>query len=216
MKLRCQPGDKIGGLYQVHQALMGGMPLQGTGTQSARVGKVDLRLDLDTNLPFALKTFQGRFLTNPKLRKTSENEASRQGRQAIEVRSSLLMKNFFDWYAAPLRPPLNEATVQRYAAEPREQGVRASSIDQRLGAICKLAREGANSKSLPEPVAGGFKVVKGVRRERRRAENWLTREQAQQLINAPMRCVSKSGSQSIRLLGLQEPFAHLICLPKIC
>ena len=50
---RYQPGDKIGGRYQVHQALMGGM------------GEVYLCLDLETNLPFALKTFQQRYLTNP-------------------------------------------------------------------------------------------------------------------------------------------------------
>jgi hypothetical protein len=42
--------------------------------------------DLYTNLPFAFKTFQERYLTNPKLRKTSDNEVSRHGRQAIEVR----------------------------------------------------------------------------------------------------------------------------------
>ena len=47
---RYQPGDKIGGRYQVHQALMGGM------------GEVYLCLDLETDQPFALKTFQQRFL----------------------------------------------------------------------------------------------------------------------------------------------------------
>ena len=59
---RYQPGDKIGGRYQVHQALMGGM------------GEVYLCLDLETIQPFALKTFQQRFLTNPKLRAAFENE----------------------------------------------------------------------------------------------------------------------------------------------
>jgi hypothetical protein len=126
------------------------------------------------------------------------------------------MKDFFDWHHATRRPPLNEVTVQRYAAEPREQGVRASSITQRLGAICKLAREEANSKALPEPVASGFKAVQVARRERRRAENWLTGELAQQLINAPIRCVSKSGGESVRPLGLPDPSTHLICLPKVC
>jgi serine/threonine protein kinase len=61
---RYQPGDKIGGRYQVHQALMGGM------------GEVYLCLDLETKLPFALKTFQQRFLTNTKLRAAFENEVA--------------------------------------------------------------------------------------------------------------------------------------------
>ena len=47
-----QPGDEIGGRYQVHQALMGGM------------GEVYLCLDLETIQPYALKTFRTRYLTN--------------------------------------------------------------------------------------------------------------------------------------------------------
>lgn len=42
---RYRKGDKIGGRYQVHQALMGGM------------GEVYLCLDLETIQPYALKTF---------------------------------------------------------------------------------------------------------------------------------------------------------------
>ena len=53
---RYQPGDIIGGRYQVHQALMGGM------------GEVYLCLHLETNLPFALKTCQERYRANPKVR----------------------------------------------------------------------------------------------------------------------------------------------------
>jgi len=67
MKLqpRYQPGAKIGGRYQVHQALMGGM------------SEVYLCLDLETIQPFALKTFQQRFLGNPQqLRKAFEKEVS--------------------------------------------------------------------------------------------------------------------------------------------
>ena len=63
-KPRYKPGDRIGGRYQVHQALMGGM------------GEVYLCLDLELNIPLALKTFQQRFLTNPKVCKAFENEVA--------------------------------------------------------------------------------------------------------------------------------------------
>ncbi len=53
---RYKKGDKIGGRYLVHQALMGGM------------GEVYLCLDLETINPFAFKTFQAPQLTNPKFR----------------------------------------------------------------------------------------------------------------------------------------------------
>jgi hypothetical protein len=49
-------GYKIGGRYLVYQALMGGM------------GEVYLCLDLETNRPYALKTFQARFFTDLKSR----------------------------------------------------------------------------------------------------------------------------------------------------
>lgn len=61
---RYKKGDKIGGRYLVHQALMGGM------------GEVYLCLDLEQNYPFALKTFQSRYLTNPKLREAFNREVA--------------------------------------------------------------------------------------------------------------------------------------------
>jgi integrase len=69
--------------------------------------------------------------------------------------------------------------------ELREQAVRASNINQRLSAIRKLAREAADIEALPEAIANEIKAVKGGRREGRRTGNWLTREQAQQLVNSP-------------------------------
>jgi serine/threonine protein kinase len=63
-KPRYQPGDRIGGRYQVHQALMGGM------------GEVYLCLDLKENYPYALKTFQQRYLTSPRVRELFEEEVA--------------------------------------------------------------------------------------------------------------------------------------------
>lgn len=61
---RYQPGDRIGGRYEVHQALMGGM------------GEVYLCLDMDEMYPYALKTFQQRYWTSHALRKAFENEVA--------------------------------------------------------------------------------------------------------------------------------------------
>src|SRR5690349_18278910 len=60
---RYHKGDKIGGRYQVHKALAGGM------------GEVYLCLDLEEGLPYALKTFQARYLTSAKVRGYFEREA---------------------------------------------------------------------------------------------------------------------------------------------
>jgi site-specific recombinase XerD len=82
-------------------------------------------------------------------------------------------------------PQLNKAVVQRYAAELREAGMAASSINQRLSAIRKLALEAADNGALDPQVANGIRAVKGVSREGRRTGNWLTREEAQSWLGAP-------------------------------
>jgi tetratricopeptide (TPR) repeat protein len=62
-ELRYRKGDTIGGRYLVHKALAGGM------------GEVYLCLDLETNLPYALKSFQSRYLASPRARAYFEREA---------------------------------------------------------------------------------------------------------------------------------------------
>ncbi len=60
---RYNKGDRIGGRYQVHQGLMGGM------------GEVYLCLDLEEMVPYALKTFQQRYLEQAsRLRRAFEQE----------------------------------------------------------------------------------------------------------------------------------------------
>jgi site-specific recombinase XerD len=93
--------------------------------------------------------------------------------------------DFFLWHRGVGRPRLNKAVVQRYAAELREAGMSASSVNQRLSAIRKLAAEAADNGLLDPHVAGGIRAVKGARQEGRRTGNWLTREEAQGWLSAP-------------------------------
>jgi site-specific recombinase XerD len=95
------------------------------------------------------------------------------------------LRAFLAWHALNGRPALGKAVVQRYAAEMREAGMAASSINQRLSAIRKLAMEAADNGALDPQVANGIRAVKGARGEGRRTGNWLTREEAQIWLNAP-------------------------------
>jgi site-specific recombinase XerD len=79
----------------------------------------------------------------------------------------------------------NRAAVQAYKAELLTSGMGAVNISQRLTAIRKLAQEAADNGELDQSIAGGIQRVKGVRREGKKLGNWLTKEQAQDLINAP-------------------------------
>jgi site-specific recombinase XerD len=126
------------------------------------------------------------------LRRISEAEAraigmvldtlpSEHSRRAYE--RALL--DFFHWHRGVGRPQLNKAVVQSYAAELREAGMAASSVNQRLSAIRKLAAEASDNGALDPQVANGIRAVKGARREGRRTGNWLTREEAQGWLGAP-------------------------------
>lgn len=95
------------------------------------------------------------------------------------------LEDFFKWHASSGRPQLNKALVQRYAAELRDSGFSSANINQRLSAIRKLATEAEDNGLIDSSVANGIRAVKGATQEGRRTGNWLTREQAQEWLNAP-------------------------------
>lgn len=95
------------------------------------------------------------------------------------------LTDFIDWYEKAGHPTLSKAVVQRYTAELREKGIGPSSLNQRLTAIRKLVQEAADNGALPESTANSIRTVKGIRQEGRRSGNWLTRDEAQALLNSP-------------------------------
>ena len=95
------------------------------------------------------------------------------------------LTGFLNWYTSEAAPGFTKATVQRYRVKLEADGLSASSINVRMSAIRKLATEAAdNGLMLPE-LAAGISRVKGAKRSGIRTGNWLTRFQAERLINAP-------------------------------
>jgi len=92
--------------------------------------------------------------------------------------------DFLDWYAQNGNR-LDKATANRYKGVLEAQGLSPSSINQRLSAIRKLSSEAADNGLLDPTLAAGISKVKGTRQEGNRAGNWLTRDQAQRLLDAP-------------------------------
>ena len=95
------------------------------------------------------------------------------------------LREFIAWHRASEHVAINKAIVQRYVAHMREAGRSPATINQKLSAIRKLAIEAADNGALNGQIANGIKAVKGVRREGTRTGNWLTKQQAQKLLNAP-------------------------------
>jgi len=110
------------------------------------------------------------------------------------------LNDFLDWHEAQRRPTLNKALIQRYKVH-LEETLGASSINQRLSAIRKLASEASDNGLIPEQIANGIKNVSGTRQEGQRSGNWLTKTQAQQLLNAP-NCETLKGLRDRAILAV--------------
>lgn len=95
------------------------------------------------------------------------------------------LREFLAWRRSTGQGAINKALVQRYAAGMREAGVSPATINQKLSAIRKLAIEAADNGALDSQIANGIKAVKGVRSEGTRTGNWLVKQQAQKMLNAP-------------------------------
>jgi integrase len=92
---------------------------------------------------------------------------------------------FFAWVKE--RPPqaFAKALIQEYRAWLLEQGLAPATVNLRLSPLRKLAREMADNGLLSPELATGIGRTKGIKQEGVRAGNWLLREQASDLLNAP-------------------------------
>lgn len=94
------------------------------------------------------------------------------------------LREFIAWHRVSGQTAINKALVQRYAAELHGNGIAASTVNQKLSAIRKLALEAADNGALDNGIANGIKAVRGIRQEGTRAGNWLTKQDAQKMLNA--------------------------------
>src|SRR5215472_4723289 len=92
---------------------------------------------------------------------------------------------YFAWWEQESRPAFTRATVQRYRAYLEGRGLAPASINQRLSAIRKLAKEATYAGLLDPAAAQAIRDVKGAKVQGTRTGNWLTKRQAEDLINSP-------------------------------
>jgi len=91
---------------------------------------------------------------------------------------------FISWYCSEPRLTFNRTVVVRYRSHLEGLHLSAATINLHLSAIRKLADESAESGWLSPEHAIGIRRVQGVKRLERKSGNWLTRNQAQELVNA--------------------------------
>ena len=94
--------------------------------------------------------------------------------------------DFLTWYAEVEPETLNRATVSRYLAHMRDdQQMAPPYINLRLVAIRRLVREASMNGLLSDATAIAIERIHGVPQEGKRLGNWLTKAQAQELLDMP-------------------------------
>ena len=98
---------------------------------------------------------------------------------------NMAIRHFVQYLQSQDEPILDKLFLQTYISAMQDEGIGEASINLRLAAIRKLSREADELKLWPETVTAAFVSVKKIPQRGKRIGNWLTLEQAQQLINAP-------------------------------
>lgn len=102
------------------------------------------------------------------------------------------LADFIRWYGAQsgdgVTPaPFTRSLVYQYRESLVARGISASSVNQRLAPIRRMAAELAMAGAIDEPIAAGVERVEGVKQRGQRLGNWLTQTQVDELINLPNR-----------------------------
>jgi len=94
------------------------------------------------------------------------------------------LTDFLGWYQDQGKRGLTKAVVNEYKDHLKSLNYASSSINQKLSAIRKLAVEASDNGLIDGQIASGVTRVKGVKTAGVRVGNWLTKDQAQKLINS--------------------------------
>jgi len=111
------------------------------------------------------------------------------------------IERFIAWYCSEPRLTFNRTVVVSYRSFLERLSLSAATINLHLSAIRRLADESAESGWLSPELAIGIRRVKGVKRVGRKSGNWLTRNQAQDLVNAASK-TNLRGWRDGAMLGL--------------
>lgn len=95
------------------------------------------------------------------------------------------LSDFLAWAEVNEYKHFNRATVQRYKAQLVKNGLSAASINLAISAIRKLALESSYNGLISPSISKGIIDVEGIKAHGTRAGNWMTKRDAQALLNAP-------------------------------
>ncbi len=98
---------------------------------------------------------------------------------------STALFEFLTWYDDSGKPGLNKATIQAYKSRLQSRNLAPSTVNLKLCAVRKLIQEISDNGLMDPLMAATITRVKGIKTSGVRSGNWLSREQAQALVNSP-------------------------------
>jgi site-specific recombinase XerC len=140
-------------------------------------------------------------LTIPELKQSKTAVLNTLASQYSRRSYDYAIERFIAWYCSEPRLTFNRSVVVKYRSFLERLFLSAATINLHLSAIRRLADESAESGWLSPEHAIGIRRVKGVKRFGGKMDNWLTRNQAQELVNAAARD-SLRGWRDCAMLGL--------------
>jgi integrase/recombinase XerD len=110
------------------------------------------------------------------------------------------LAHFIDWINST-HLKFSRETVLDYRDWLLQEGKSSATVNLALSAIRALATEAKWDKMIPADVADAVLGVKGVRRQKQKTGNWLTKAEAEAFMNAPDSSTPK-GKRDRVMLGL--------------
>jgi site-specific recombinase XerD len=93
--------------------------------------------------------------------------------------------DFIGWYCSEPRIAFNKTVVLRYRIQLEAKHLAPATINLRLAAVRRLAYEAADVGLLSPDLAAGIRRVKSAKRLGVRLGNWLSAEQAKEMLRCP-------------------------------
>src|ERR1700719_3368920 len=163
-------------------------------------------------------TYRRRVLRLPDLDHSKRAVLNSLGSPASRRGYEYAIDQFIAWYCSEPRLAFNRIVVGRYRMYLESRGLAATTINQQLAAVRRLAHEAADAGLLSPELAAGITRVKGVKQLGFRAGNWLGAEQCSEVLQhacgdtmrakrdyAMLAMLFGCGFRRPHLVGLEEP-----------
>jgi integrase len=130
------------------------------------------------------KSAPKRVLRLPDLDHTKLSVLNTLGSPQSQRAYGIAIDDFIAWYCSEPRIAFNKTVVLRYRIQLEAKHLAPATINLRLAAV-RLAYEAADVGLLSPDLAAGIRRVKGAKRLGVRLGNWLSAEQAKEMLRCP-------------------------------